>query len=274
MKNKVLMMMLITSLLMLVGCQKKPNILRPGFNDSLNNIRSLVIIDNEYKGKTIDSWESSNPSVITIIKREDGQYRTSVIRSSEDQKVTLTATVGKQTYSYNLTVKALTGNAFYDLYPSINDDKHIFNINSYDEIVEKLSSGTHIIYFGFPACPWCVEYVYYYNKIGKEKGIEAFEYFDHRLIRTVENGVLNEKFETITNLLGADNVVMHEVDGIQYPWIYAPTVYVIKDGEVLGKGGTAFNGHIARLGALDKKSYDTFKKELETLFNIYLNALK
>lgn len=274
MKNKATIMMLLASLLMLVGCQKKPNILRPGFNDSFNNVRSLVIIENEYNGSMIDSWESSNPSVIGIIKREDGQYRTTVNRSNEDQKVTLTATVGKKKYSYNLTVKALTGNAFYDLYPSLNDDKHIFNINSYEDILEKLSTGTHVVYFGFPACPWCFEYVYYYNNIGKELGIERIEYFDHRSIRTVENGIINESFERITDLLGAENVAEYEKDGTIYPWIYAPTVYVIKDGKVLAKGGTAFPGHIARSGALDKKSYDTFKKELETLFNIYLNALK
>ena len=145
-------------------------------------------------------------------------------------------------------------------YNSSNNKKYIsINIkennpvkySSYDEIFEVLESGTGVIYFGFPECPWCRNLVPVLTDSALENGIKTVYYLnileDRDIKELKTTGTGKKKKTTIVTtkegtpeyhkLLGILADFMSEYKGLNdesIKRIYLPTVVFVKDGKILG----------------------------------------
>ena len=244
-KKAVILLSLVFGLLVLAGCESGPNIqIKYGFNDNKDTVRYNLTLDEFYEGETI-VWQSSDE---TVISNEGVVTRPAA--NQTDVKITLTATVSDGKKTFNLTVKKLTGNAVYDLYPSLNDDDHIVTEVNYQETMGLFQPGTDaVLLMGWPTCGWCIEYIYYYNMLAKQQGIDEILYYNHRTIRndiTIDGDkvTLNADFKALTEKIDPDFLDRHPTDSTQM-WIYSPTLFIIKNGVVVDALGGAIDGHNA-----------------------------
>ena len=102
---------------------------------------------------------------------------------------------------------------------------NVFVYRDSKQIIKILESGTGVVYLGFPECPWCQSYVPILNEIAKEEGIEKIYYCNIKDIRSKNNKDYQKIVKLVKNFLYKDD------EGNER--IYAPDVYVVKDGKIL-----------------------------------------
>ena len=112
-----------------------------------------------------------------------------------------------------------------------------------EEIIEILKSGTGIIYFGFPECPWCRNIIPLLVDVVSEYNT-TFYYFNGRDIRDAKH--LNENNELIIDKEGTKEYYeilsllgdfASEYDGLNDSSIkrlYFPTIVFVKEGKIIG----------------------------------------
>ena len=193
-------------------------------------------------------------------------------------------------------------------YLSININKdNTIKYASFKEIENILTTGTGIIYFGFPECPWCQTYVKYLNEVAKEVGVEKIYYYNILEDRTNDTEEYKEIVSVLKELskiyyfnayeirdkkyLDESNEIITEKEGtkeykklieIMYDELgeyeglndqtikrlYFPTVVFIKDGKII-------NTHIGTLDEQEDPYTPLTEKQKDTLKNIYkTNILK
>ncbi len=136
------------------------------------------------------------------------------------------------------------------LYPevSISNDNPV-KYSSYDEIFEVLKSGTGVIYFGFPECPWCRNLVPVMLSAAKEVEIDTIYYLnikdDRDVLMLNENGdIITEKegnkkyFELVEKLDSIlDDYILTYNDGKSVSTgekrIYTPLLIFVKNGKII-----------------------------------------
>jgi thiol-disulfide isomerase/thioredoxin len=95
-----------------------------------------------------------------------------------------------------------------------------------EEIIEILKTGTGIIYFGFPECPWCQSAVPVLISAAQELNVEEVYYFNPKQIREEET----DTYKQIVELLG-DNLIEDENGNKR---LYVPDVYFVSKGKIIG----------------------------------------
>lgn len=136
------------------------------------------------------------------------------------------------------------------LYPevSISNDNPV-KYSSYDEIFEVLKSGTGVIYFGFPECPWARNLVPVMLSAAKEVEIDTIYYLNIKDDRDVL--MLNENDDIITEKEGnkkyfelvekldsiLDDYILTDNDGKSVSTgkkrIYTPLLIFVKNGKII-----------------------------------------
>lgn len=128
-------------------------------------------------------------------------------------------------------------------YPIVTiPEKNNIIYSSSDEVIDLLSEGTGIIYFGFPECPWCRSMIVPFLEVIEEKN-ETVHYFNALSIRDIkelnEDGSIKtlqegtDKYYKIIELLGDDASVYEELDDENIKRLYFPTVVFVKNGKVV-----------------------------------------
>lgn len=113
----------------------------------------------------------------------------------------------------------------------------------YNDVKKLITSGTGVIYFGFPECPWCRNAVPVLLDAAKESGLDTIYYFNALSIRDKkhldENGNIivddqgTEEYKELVELL-YDNLDVYEgLNDESIKRLYFPTVVFIKDGKVI-----------------------------------------
>lgn len=142
------------------------------------------------------------------------------------------------------------GNTNYK-YPSIEIIKdNAVKYSTNEEILEVLETGTGVIYFGYPTCPWCRNAVPVLLEAAKEVGIENIYYLNMKderdEIKVKEDGtleVVKEGTEGYKKLLARlDNILLdytlEDVHGntvsTNEKRIYVPLTVFVKEGEIVG----------------------------------------
>ena len=159
----------------------------------------------------------------------------------------------------------------------IPDDNQI-KYSTYEEIIDILTSGTGVIYLGFPECPWCRNAVPVLLDSVSETGIETVYYFNALSIRDKkhldENGniVVDEKgTEEYKNLVNILYDYLGEYDGLNdssIKRIYFPTVIFVKDGKVKGL-------HVSTVDSQNNPNESLTIEQYDELKDIYVrNCLK
>ena len=149
-----------------------------------------------------------------------------------------------------------------------------------EEIVNILNNGTGVIYFGFNSCPWCRIMIETLIKVIDDYEVENFYYTDIKQIRStfkVENkklvetkgtksyyDILEKLDEYLTDYVITNNNKDYDTNEKR---LYAPTVVVVKEGEILGVHEVTVDSQTNPFDGLN----DTQKEEL---YGIYEEMIK
>lgn len=149
-------------------------------------------------------------------------------------------------------------------------------IKTDEEILDVLDNGTGVIYFGFNSCPWCRSLVETLVETFDEAKLENLYYVDVKDIRSTfevkKKKVVNTKegteayygiLEKLDEYLTEYKITSGKKDyDTKEKRLYAPTVVVVKDGEIVGfHEGTVESQTDPWLGLNDDE-----KKELKEIF--------
>ncbi len=150
--------------------------------------------------------------------------------------------------------------------------------SSSDEVIELLSEGTGIIYFGFPECPWCRSMIVPFLEVAnKEK--ETIHYYNALSIRDIkeldEDGQVKtlqegtEKYYKILELLGDKASVYEGLNDESIKRLYFPTVVFVKNGKIV-------DIHVSTVDSQKdpyKKLNDNQIKELKQIYKVAIKKL-
>lgn len=107
---------------------------------------------------------------------------------------------------------------------SIDDDNPI-KYAEFNEVETLLTSGTGVIYFGFPSCPWCRNMIPVLLDVAKENNYDTIYYFNPSDIRSNDNSDYNRLIEIL------DDYLLEDAGNKK---LYVPDVYFVKAGKIVG----------------------------------------
>lgn len=151
---------------------------------------------------------------------------------------------------------------FKNEYEKLNKDTIIMNIDKnnpikyveFDEVIDILTNGTGVIYFGFPGCPWCRNMIPVLFDVAGDNNIDTIYYFNPRDIRT--NG--DEDYKKIINIL---NDYLLENDNGEKT-LFVPDVYFVHNGKIVGH-------HLSTVDSQTSPSIPLTDEQIDELKNIY-----
>ena len=114
---------------------------------------------------------------------------------------------------------------FHSLYDMVEND-NLYVFSDATDILSIVDGKSGVVLMGFPTNKWMNYYASILNSVAKEVGLDKIYYYDFQNDREESNGT----YETIVNKLKVYVPVNDK--GIQD--IQAPTVIVVKKGEVIG----------------------------------------
>ena len=131
--------------------------------------------------------------------------------------------IGKHDFNKNISTEAEQFNQIFTNVPKEN----VFKFSNAQEVNNIINSkkSKGIILFGFKANNWTSYYAEYIDEVAKEMGIKEVLYYDFESDRKDKNGT----YETIVNSLS----VYTKYTDYNTSDIYAPTLLVVKNGEIL-----------------------------------------
>lgn len=156
---------------------------------------------------------------------------------------------------------------FKQEYEALNNDTVVMNIDennpikyvNFDEVIDILSSGTGIIYFGFPGCPWCRNIIPVLFEMASTNNIDTIYYFNPSNIRSNND----ENYKKLVNILS--DYLMENDNGEKT--LYVPDVYFIRNGEIVGHHLSTVDSQTSPYTPLTKEQGDELKNIYQELFN-------
>lgn len=123
---------------------------------------------------------------------------------------------------------------FKQEYEALNNNSVVMDIDEnnpikyvgFEELMNIFTSGTGVIYFGFPGCPWCRNMIPVLFEVASFNNINTIYYFNPRDIRT--NG--DDEYQKLVNILG--DYLLQNDNGEKT--LYVPDVYFVKNGKIIG----------------------------------------
>lgn len=167
----------------------------------------------------------------------------------------------KNEYEKNNGVEIVEGYVLKSLdIDSDNNVKYVYD----KDIINLLSNGTNIIYFGWSDCNWCRTALPILLKTLKKNEIDTLYYYNFKELRNAYENKDEEKskiYENIINIIGNDiNTVFDENSTrANEKKILAPTVVFIKDGKYVGLHFKTVDSQVNSTDELDNNQ----KEELE-----------
>lgn len=142
------------------------------------------------------------------------------------------------------------------------------------EIIELLESGTGVIYFGFPSCPWCRNIVSVLTTVAVDYDINIYYYnaYDIRDSKHLENGNIvidkegTAEYNKILELLGDNASIYEGLEDDKIKRLYFPTVVFVKNGKIV-------DTHVGTVDTQDNPFISLTTKEKEKLEKIYIDGI-
>lgn len=176
-------------------------------------------------------------------------------------------------------------------YESINDSKWVSNgeegkylsiklpkdnLMKYannDTILELMTKGTHVVYFGNAHCNWCRSSVPVLIDAAKEEELKEIYYYDFFGLRAAYEGgsnpILVDLYKDLIDVMGEfiDTTFGDDSKVAGEKRISAPTVVVISEGKVVDLHYKTVDDH-------SNYNKDLTKKQKNELKDIYMNMFK
>ena len=149
----------------------------------------------------------------------------------------------------------------------INKENPIKYLND-DEVVNKLSEGTNIIYFGYPECSQCRRVVPVLLEFAEKNKIDTIYYYNFTNLRSIYEQNSDEKksqiYKNIISKIDKYLTTTYEENTIHAneKRLVAPDIYFIKDGSIIGH-------HYGLVESYQDFSVDLTPTEKDELIKIY-----
>jgi thiol-disulfide isomerase/thioredoxin len=170
-------------------------------------------------------------------------------------------------------------------YPIVSLDKNNPFVYATDDDIKNLfTSGTGVIYFGFPECPWCRNLVPVLNNSIASTSISKVYYYN---IKNIRSKITANDDGTLANESGTDfyYYLLNKLDAYLTEYkvknskgkeidtnekrLYAPTIVFVKDGEVIGIHEGTIDAQTDPYNVLN----DSEKEELASELQEYLSKI-
>ena len=152
----------------------------------------------------------------------------------------------------------------------IDSDNNVKYVND-DEIINLLTEGTNVIYFGWSDCNWCRSVLPTLVKVVKENNIDTLYYYDFKKLRTAyENDNDTKKveiYENILDIIGEDITSVFAEESLKNgeKKILAPTVVFIRDGNYIGLHFKSVDTQVNSTDELDEMQIKELRNKYQTL---------
>lgn len=133
------------------------------------------------------------------------------------------------------------------------DENNPIKYASFEEVETLLTSGTGVIYFGFPSCPWCRNMIPVLLDVAEKNNYNTIHYFNPRDIRSNDNSDYNRLIEILGDYL-------LEEDGNKK--LYVPDVFFVKEGKIAGH-------HLSTVESQADPQVGLNAEQINELSNIY-----
>ena len=130
--------------------------------------------------------------------------------------------IGKTDFQKDIDTEAEKFSQLYNLV----EDNNLYHFSNANEILTILNGRSGVILLGFPLNEWTNYYADILDEVSKELNVDKIYYYDFLKDREESNGT----YETIVNKLN----VYVSVDDEGRKDLHAPTVIVVKKGEIIG----------------------------------------
>ena len=169
-------------------------------------------------------------------------------------------------------------------YPIVElDDNNPFVYKTEEEIVKILESGSAIIYFGFPTCPWCRTILPILEEAAKEESIGEIYYLNIKDIRSTlaldeNNKVMTQKegsadYYKILDLLKdyLSDYTLYDSKGKSIETnekrLYAPTIVAVQGGKIKAIHEGTVDAQETGYETLSESDREKLKNTLKELLN-------
>lgn len=152
----------------------------------------------------------------------------------------------------------------------IDSDNNVKYIKD-SEILDKLTNGTNVIYFGWADCNWCRSVVPILIETLKNNNIETLYYYDFKTLRTAYENDNDDKkvkiYEEIIKIIGNDIETVFDENSLKSgeKKILAPTVVFIKNGQYIGLHFKSVDSQINSTDELTSEQEKELKGKYQTL---------
>lgn len=152
---------------------------------------------------------------------------------------------------------------FSSLYTLVDKD-NLYDFSNSTDVINVLSGRSGIILMGFPSNSWTNYYAKYLNDVCKELEVDKIYYYDFYKDRKESNGT----YETIVNKLS----MYVPVNDIGVRDIQAPTIVVVKNGEIIGyfDDASIIKGTIQSRDYFNDYEVGYLKNQLRTAIKSYM----
>lgn len=163
---------------------------------------------------------------------------------------------------------------------SLPDTKNV-KYATQDDVVNMLTNGTGIIYFGFPECPWCRNIITPLLEVVNDNGLSLL-YYNNKEDRDIKE--LDDNGNIITTKEGSDDYYeivdllsdyLGEYKGLSDESIkrlYYPTVVFVDHGEIKGVHIGTVESHTVGTNELTIQQKDELKDIYQNYIDITFNG--
>lgn len=144
-----------------------------------------------------------------------------------------------------------------------------------DKITEVLTNGSHVVYFGWPTCPYCrIVVPILLDTIDEYSGISMY-YYNIKDLRQAysddpnsEDGLL---YSEICQIISFSDIDLSGLDTFNDGTLKlaASSIYYIKDGQIIGYHRGTVDSHLNIYEPLEEEQ----KEELTNIYRSYLNEM-
>lgn len=138
------------------------------------------------------------------------------------------------------------------------DKKNPIKYLTFEGVEDLFNSGTGVIYFGFPSCPWCRNIIPILFDVARENKVNKIYYLNPRELK-------NNDFDKYSKLLEILNPYLKEEDGKRV--FTVPDVYFIKDGKVMGNHRSTVESQTDPKVSLNKEQINELSGIYQNLFD-------
>ncbi len=144
-----------------------------------------------------------------------------------------------------------------------------------DKITEVLTNGTHVVYFGWPTCPYCrLAVPILLETIEEYSGISMY-YYDIKALRDAYSSDPNSEdgklYSEIVKIISFSECDLSTIDTFEDGSLKlsASIMYFIKDGQIIGYHRGTVESHLNAYEPLE----ETQKEELKEIYRSYLDEM-